>query len=329
LDKVRAVSGPTKGLRGRTSCAASPLRRFKLLPVLLIPLLLGGCDLPNFFGYNGATTQGHIEHLLWSGTFIASLVVGGIVYILILWAAFRYRRRSDEMPRQFQYHLPLELTYTIVPVLIVLVLFGFTFVAENKIDDISSRTVGTVNVYAFQWGWQFQYAGKGVNVIGETLDDPDPVGLNGALCAPTDDCLGPGLVLPVGQTVLINLRSRDTVHGFYVPQFNFSRYAQPGILNHFQFTVKRPGIYRAQCSQFCGLYHSEMFFHVVGLPPNQYRAWLASFAKSPANAPNASPPANAVTSHYSFQPSTSSTSPTHSTSSTSRDVEVSHSGVTS
>jgi cytochrome c oxidase subunit II len=311
LDKVRAVSGPTKRLAGEASPASpekSPRKRLRLLPILLLPLVLGGCDLPNFFGYNGSTTQGHTEHLLWSGTFIATLAVGGIVYVLILWATFRYRRRSDEMPRQFQYHLPLELTYTVVPIVIVLVLFGFTFVAENKIDDLSGPTVGTVNVYAFQWGWQFQYAGKGVNVIGETLDDPDPVGVNGAPCEPADNCLGPGLVLPVGQTVLINLRSRDTVHGFYVPQFNFSRYAQPGILNHFQLTVKSPGVYRAQCTQFCGLYHSEMFFHVVGLPPNQYRAWLISFAKSPANAPNSSRLGYTLRSSDSIRSTTSSNS---------------------
>jgi cytochrome c oxidase subunit II len=320
LDKVRAVSGPTKRLSGKACSSGSPRRRLRLLPFLLLPLVLGGCDLPDFWGYNGATKQAHIEHLLWSGTFIAAIVVGAIVTLLILWSVFRYRRRSDEIPRQFQYHLPLELTYTVVPVVIVLVLFGFTFVAENQIDSISGPTVGTVNVYGFQWGWQFQYAGKGVNVIGETLEDPDPVGLNGAPCAPVDDCLGPGLVLPVGQTVLINLRSRDTIHGFYVPQFNFSRYAQPGILNHFQLTVKHPGIYRAQCTQFCGLYHSEMFFHVVGLPPSQYRAWLMSFSKSPANAPNAAAPGYTLRSSNSFQSSTSSNS---------READVSHAGVTS
>lgn len=251
-------------------------RRFGLLFALALPLVLGGCELPNFYGYRGSTSQGHDEHLLYSATFIASIVVGGITGLLIIWAILRYRRRSEQIPRQFQYHTLFEVTYTVVPFAIVLVLFGFTVVAENRIDSVSAPAVQTVTVNAFQWGWQFVYQGKGVTVEGERVDDPDPVGLNGGPCAPAVDCLGPGLVLPAGQTVLINLNSLDTIHGFYVPQFNFSRYAQPGIPNQFQFNVKSPGVYRAQCTQFCGLYHSQMFFHVVALPPSQFQSWLKS-----------------------------------------------------
>lgn len=267
-----------------------PVRRpLAVLAIVGLPILLGGCELPNFLGYRGSTTQGHVEHLLWSGTFIAGLVVSGIVGLLILWSVFRYRHRSDEIPRQFQYHTLFEITYIAIPVIMVLVLFGFTVVAENKIDSIDPPSVQTVNVYAFQWGWEFSYAGKSVSVVGETLNDPDPVGLNGARCDPSVDCLGPGLVLPAGQTVLINLRSKDTVHGFYVPEFNFSRYAQPGILNQFQLSVKNAGIYRAQCTQFCGLYHSQMLFHVVALPPSQFQAWLRS-ERATTNTPNSPPP---------------------------------------
>jgi cytochrome c oxidase subunit 2 len=115
-----------------------------------------------------------------------------------------------------------------------------------------------------------------VDVTGVTTEDPDPVGLNGAPCAPAVDCLGPGLVVPAGETTRITLNSQDVIHGFYVPQFNFSRYAQPGVTNVFDLTVQHQGIYRAQCTQLCGLYHSLMFFHVVALPPDQFRAWLSS-----------------------------------------------------
>jgi cytochrome c oxidase subunit 2 len=262
--------------RSPSSPAARRRHRLGVLFFLALPVALGGCELPTFFGYKGSTTQGHDEHLLYAGTFIAAIVVGAITGLLILWAVFRYRHRSDKPPRQFQYHIPLEITYTVVPIVIVLVLFGFTVLAENRIDALDPPAVQTVNVYAFQWGWEFQYAGKGVTVQGETLNDPDPVGLNGGPCAPAVDCLGPGLVIPAGQTVFINLRSKDTVHGFYVPAFNFSRYAQPGILNQFELTANHVGVYRAQCSQFCGLYHSEMFFHVVALPPAQFQSWLSS-----------------------------------------------------
>jgi cytochrome c oxidase subunit 2 len=279
----------TSPVRPRAESSSGRTRRglLRLVAVGCLALLLGGCDLPDFLGFHGSSSQGHVEHLLWSGTFIAALVVGGIVTVLIVWSVFRYRARGDTIPRQFQYHLPLEITYTLVPVVIVLVLFGFTVVAENRIDALDPPPVQTIDIYAFQWGWQFHYAGKDVTVQGETVSDPDPVGLDGKKCAPSWYCLGPGLVLPVGQTVLINLRSKDTIHGFYVPEFNFSRYAQPGILNQFEITAQHAGIFRAQCTQFCGLYHAEMFFHAVALPPAQFQAWLSSErnASSSANAP--------------------------------------------
>lgn len=249
----------------------------------VLPVVLGGCQVPNFLGYRGKTTQAHDEFNLYAGTFIAAIVVGVLVGLLMLWAVIRYRKRSEELPRQFQYHIPLEISYTIIPILIVLVLFGFTAFDENKIDALAARPDVTVNVTAFQWGWEFDYPGTGVNVRGETTADPDPVGTagpSGAPCAPADYCLGPGLVLPLGETTHINLRSKDVIHGFYVPEFNFSRYAQPGHLNMFDFTPTAAGVYRAQCTQFCGLYHSIMLFHVVVLPPAQFQAWLAQQGSS-------------------------------------------------
>lgn len=290
LAKVHAVNAPTHGT------AAPVRRRRRILPLVAgaaLAVVLGGCQLPTFYGYRGSSSQGHNEFLLWSGTFIAAIVVGGITGLLIVWAIVRYRRRSDELPRQFQYHIPLEITYTVIPIIIVLVLFGFTFVDENRVDAVSTHPATTVDVYAYQWGWEFDYPGTGVVVHGVTTSDPDPVGPagpGGAPCAPADYCLGPGLVVPAGQTVHVNLRSRDVIHGFYVPEFNFSRYAQPGILNQFDITVQKSGVYRAQCTQFCGLYHSLMLFHVVAMPPAQYQAWLTAEQNAANTGSSGGPP---------------------------------------
>jgi cytochrome c oxidase subunit II len=276
LAKVGAVTAPTTGSTGAAGLKRRSRRLALLVGAVALPFILGGCQLPTFDGYRGSTTQAQDEFRLWSGTFIAAIVVGVITGGLIIWSIIRYRRRSDDVPRQFQYHFGLEFAYTVIPIVIVLILFGFTVVTENAVDNIAPHPAAQIDVNAFQWGWQFTYAGQGVSVEGETLNDPDPVGMNLGVCAPADHCLGPGLVVPAGKTVRIYLRSKDTIHGFYVPQFNFSRYAQPGVLNKFDLTVQHTGIYRAQCTQFCGLYHSEMFFHVVALPPAQFQQWLSS-----------------------------------------------------
>lgn len=217
-------------------------------------LLLAGCQLPAFGAYRGATTQGHDSFKLWQGFFIAGLVVFAIVFLLILWAVLRYRRRSDAMPPQTQYHILFEIVYTVVPVLIVLALFGVTFVTENAVDAVTRKQLA-VNVTAFQWGWQFQYPGYHVRVLGIETQDPT-------------------MVLPTGETVRIYLRSADVVHGFYVPAFDFSRYAQPGVTNQFNFHITHTGVYRGQCTQYCGLYHSLMYFQVKAVTPAAFATWV-------------------------------------------------------
>jgi len=266
---------PRDGESSSTVASRRRRRAIGLAAATALPVILGGCQLPTFYGYRGSTKQGHDESLLWIGTMLAAIFVLVVVGGLIVWSVIRYRKRSDEMPRQFQYHLGIEITYIVIPVVMVLTLFGFTVYTENQVDAVSPTPALKVHVTAFQWGWRYQYPGQ-VDVTGVTTEDPDPVGLNGAPCAPAVDCLGPGLVVPAGETTRITLDSQDVIHGFYVPQFNFSRYAQPGVTNVFDLTVEHAGIYRAQCTQLCGLYHSLMFFHVVALPPNQFRAWLSS-----------------------------------------------------
>jgi cytochrome c oxidase subunit 2 len=246
-------------------------------------VVLGGCQLPTLYGFRGSTSQGQDTFKLYVGVTLAAAVVGLIVAALILWAVLRYRRRNDEIPRQFQYHIPLEITYTIIPIIIVLIIFAFTVVTENNVDAVSSNPSLKVTVEAFQWGWKFDYTDQGFYVQGALTNDGDPIGLDGNACAPAVNCLGPGLIVPAGRTTRITLVSKDVIHGFYVPEFNFSRYAQPGVTNVFDLTVLHSGIFRAQCTQLCGLYHSQMFFHVVALPPDQFSAWVDSSVQQAAS----------------------------------------------
>jgi cytochrome c oxidase subunit II len=218
-------------------------------------LLLSGCQLPAFGAYRGVTTQGQDAFKLWQGFFIAGAAVFLLVFLLIMWAVLRYRRRSEAIPPQTQYHTLFEITYTVVPIIIVIVLFVFTFITENEVDALSTGNPLTVNVTAFQWGWEFQYPGYDVRVLGVEKENPT-------------------MVLPAGQTVRIFLRSRDVIHGFYVPQFNFSRYALPGVTNQFDLHVTHPGTFRGQCTQFCGLYHSLMIFQVKAVTTGQFGTWI-------------------------------------------------------
>jgi cytochrome c oxidase subunit 2 len=245
------------------------VRRLAALPVAAVAL--AGCNahipthdgIPTFDAQAGATTSSHSVFNLWQGFTVGAMFVGFLTTFLIIWAVIRYRRKGDNIPKQSQYHVPLELTYTIIPVLIVLGLFAATLVVENK-EVANPKTNVTINVNAFQWGWKFTYPGQNVVVVGQTTQDPE-------------------LVMPVNENVHINLTSSDVIHGFYVRAFNFSRYALPGVLNQFTFRAVNTGTYNGQCTQLCGLYHSLMWFRVKVVSDSQYTTWL----KSKANAAGA------------------------------------------
>jgi len=221
----------------------------------LAALVLSGCTVPTFGVQPGATTSSKSVYHLWVGFTIGALVIGVFVLLLIAYAVLRYRRKDDSIPRQVQYHLPLEWTYVIIPILIVFGLFAATLVVENK-ELANPKTDVTIDVNAFQWGWKFTYPGTNAVVVGQTTD------------APT-------MVMPVDTNVHISLTSTDVIHGFYVRAFNFSRYALPGVDNQFTFNAVRTGTFFGQCTQLCGLYHSLMFFNVKVVSKSDYQAWLA------------------------------------------------------
>ena len=218
--------------------------------------------MPNFGVTKGVTTNSSSVYHLWQGFSVGAAIIGAFVLALIAYAVVRYRRKGDVIPAQTQYHLPLELVYTIVPIIIVFALFGATLVVENKVVA-NPKTSVVVDVNAFQWGWKFAYPGSSAVVVGQTTQDPV-------------------MEIPVNTDVHINLTSTDVIHGFYVKEFNFSRYALPGVVNQFTIRAVNTGTFFGQCTQLCGLYHSLMFFKVKVVTMDQYTAWLNSFQNTAA-----------------------------------------------
>jgi len=242
--------------------------------------VLGGCTLPTFGAYRGATTQAQDEFTLWSWMCIAGLAVMVLVLGLIIWACFRYRRRNDEIPHQFHSNIAIEILYTAIPLIMVGVIFGYTVVVENKIDTVSPTPAVIIRVTGFQWGWKFQYLppDKPAGLpIASVVTAAEPKVLAGNPLSPDY----PQFVLPIGVTTRIVLVSNDVVHTFYIPEFNFGRYALPGVVNTFDFTPTNFGAFPGKCAQYCGLYHSEMLFSVRVVSMANYRVWLAAHATAP------------------------------------------------
>lgn len=240
------------------------------LPLALTVGALGlaGCS-GNLGAPESVTSQGDEFVTLWKGFLITAAVIGLLVYGLILYAAIRYRRRKgddpDHIPSQRQYQVPLEVVYTVVPILIVAALFGFTVVGENRITRTDPSPDLTIQVVGFQWQWQFLYVDDGVAVGGSAETTPE-------------------LVLPVGRTVRFDLVSNDVNHSFWVPEFLQKRDLIPGVDNEIDIEVTQPGQWVGRCAEYCGLDHWKMDFDVRAIPADEFDAWLADQAGTGANA---------------------------------------------
>jgi cytochrome c oxidase subunit II len=228
---------------------------------LLAGLALAGCtgdNQPRYGMPQPATRQSHSTLHLWQGMFVTAAVIGAIVWGLILWSALRYRKRpgDDGLPKQTQYHIPLEITYTIIPVLIVAVIFVFVVKVDRVINKTSANPAVTVRVEGFQWGWRFTYLNPDGTPIGTPI-------VGNQLSPPT-------LTLPAFQTVRLILVADDVIHSFFVPDFLFKRDLIPRVSNTVDLYVDRVGTFVGHCAEFCGIHHADMNFQVVAVPSAQF-----------------------------------------------------------
>jgi cytochrome c oxidase subunit 2 len=246
--------------------------------------MLAGCSTSdvgsNFmFGWpEGMTKQAERMERLWQASTAAALVVGVVVWGLIFWCCIRYRKTTDELPKQTKFNHALEVFYSIVPVITVLVLFYFTATTQNYVTKLSKNPDTTVSVVAFQWNWQFNYCDQPYQGDQKTTDQDECI--NGTFANTTGTAeIIPILVVPRGQTVRIIEHSNDVIHSFWVPEFLFKRDVIPQpVDNQFEFTATTNGHYVGRCAELCGTYHSQMNFEVRVVDPQDYRTYLSQLA---------------------------------------------------
>jgi len=206
------------------------------------------------------------------------LVIIGIITAfvagLLLWVIVRYNAKRHPVPTQTTHNTVIEITWTVVPVLILVLIaipsFRLVYFADRTYDPDM-----TIKVTGHQWYWEYTY--------------PDQKNLNFISNIVPDDKLKPGdmrlltadnpLVLPVGKNIRILQTSGDVIHSFFIPSLGVQRYAIPGRTIETWVRIDQPGRYYGQCNQICGTNHSRMPIDVVALPDAQFQAWVAQAQK--------------------------------------------------
>jgi cytochrome c oxidase subunit 2 len=261
----------------RTAQRARSLRGSRVgkvsLLAALVAVALTGCSSEEVlrFGWpEGVTPEADLMRQLWTWAVIAALAVGVVVWGLIFWTVTFHRKKknsSNELPRQFQYNVPLELFCVVIPIVMVCVLFFFTATTESEVLDETDDPDVTIDVVAFQWNWEFRYPSAPKTAQGQTIST---IGSSSEI---------PLLVLPTNSTIQYNLRSTDVIHSFWVPEFNFKRDVFPfpeknNQDNTFQNTIDTEGAFVGRCAELCGTYHAVMNFEVRALSPDKFDRYI-------------------------------------------------------
>ena len=244
-----------------------------LLAVVVVAL--SGCSAQVQRGWLPGSSEHEITNQtgrvtsLWVGSWIAALIVGVITWGLILWCVTVYRKRKadDTLPVQLRYHVPLEIMYVILPIIMVGVLFYYTNRDTTALVDTSAKTENHVQVIGKQWSWDFNYLDDNAYETGQHAQNVGSAG-TGVL---RDQVT---LWLPVDESVTFTLNSRDVIHSFWVPDFLMKMDVIPGKTNSFQIKPQVVGTYEGKCAELCGEYHSSMLFNVKVVTREEYEAHI-------------------------------------------------------
>jgi cytochrome c oxidase subunit 2 len=262
-------------------------RSASLAGFVVLALALAGCSKETEAGRLGmpeiVTEQGDGILELWQGAWIAALATGVLVWALILWPVFYFRRRNeDEIPVQTRYNLPVEIFYTVFPIIMVIVFFSHTVRVQNDAINMEPEPDVCVTVVGQKWTWTFNHHIDAA----DCADGGDPMSgevafVTGDLNSEEDNV--PTLVLPVGQTIEFDLYSPDVIHDFGVPAFAMRMDVVPGYDNAFQVTPteETDGPVAGKCYELCGTYHSRMLFQVEIVSQEEYEQYVADLAEDP------------------------------------------------
>ncbi|APZ51557.1 cytochrome c oxidase subunit II [Salipiger abyssi] len=220
-----------------------------------------------------------------------------LVVALMVFAFIRFNRRANPTPASFTHNTPIEVAWTIGPIIILVVIGAFSLPVLFKQQEIPEGDV-VIKVTGYQWYWGYEYVGEDLAydsyMIGQpyTLASEDeeagarPYVFNDAMEAKLvsagyskDDWLlatDTSVVVPVGATVVMQVTGADVIHSWTIPAFGVKQDAVPGRIAELWFNAEREGVYFGQCSELCGISHAYMPITVKVVSQEAYDAWLAA-----------------------------------------------------
>lgn len=197
------------------------------------------------------------------------VVITLLVLALLAWVIIRYNRWTNPTPRKFTHNMLVEVIWTVVPVLILVVIAIRSFPILHAQERAPPAAV-TIKVTASSWAWAYEYLDLGVTVNSNLLPEDQAVAQQRPYLLAVDN----PIYVPVGENVQVLITSNDVIHSWTVPAFGVKQDAIQGRTNVGWFNVERPGTYYGQCSELCGINHAYMPIEVRAVPRAEFERWV-------------------------------------------------------
>lgn len=217
-----------------------------------------------------ARDQQWLDHFV----LIIITVITVLVCTLLLVVILRYNKRSNPVPAKFTHNTPLEIAWTLVPVLILVMIGAFSLPALFRSQEMPADPDVVIKATGNQWYWSYEYPENGVSFdsIMLTKEELADYGYSeDEYLLATDTAV----VVPVGQTVLLQVTANDVIHSWSIPAFAVKQDAVPGRIAQAWFNVEQEGVYFGNCYELCGINHAYMPIVVKAVSPEVYAQWVA------------------------------------------------------
>jgi cytochrome c oxidase subunit II len=254
-------------------------------------------------GFQPAVTE-LARDIEWLDHFILVIITMIAVFVtgLLIWCVVRFNARRNPTPATFTHNSPVEVAWTLIPILILVVIGAFSLPVLFKQQTIPVAEV-TIKATGNQWYWTYDYvdevvdpvAGDGSTLVFDSnmIGSPFTGGTNVLTPEVEAQLVAAGyskeqfllaattaMVVPVGKTIVLQVTGADVIHAWAMPAFGVMQSGVPGRISHLWFTAEREGIYFGQCTTLCGQMHAYMPITVKVVSEEAYAAWLAANKQS-------------------------------------------------
>ena len=232
-----------------------------------------GAPVPGLTSFQPAATE-LARDVQWLDYWLLVLITIITLFVtgLMIWIAIRFNHKSNPTPRTFTHNSPLEVAWTIIPIVILVFVGAFSLPILFKQQEIPEADI-TIKVTGYQWYWGYEYVDDGVAFDSFMLarDELEEFGYSQNEYRLATDT---SVVVPIGATIVMQLTGADVIHSWTIPAFGVKQDAVPGRLSQLWFAAEREGIYFGQCSELCGKDHAYMPITVKVVSQETYDAWL-------------------------------------------------------